>query len=501
MADQDGAQNIATATGAVNKRGEPQHATVEPPASRLISAQSHTDQLPLYSEEQPNIWASITELATTIRNEDDFNLPVLAYPRLDTNCKHDEHQQLLRYGRIVKTYFDAIENGNVELVAAFSGAGLTTIQTTDKQGRTPLLAAIEAGHTHMARYLLDVGADMNAYGIIATTTLGPARFGKKNEQHTYRTPIQFAAQTGHLPIVKLLIERGADDALIAPDGELALRLAASNGHREVVDYLPSRRGGGFGRWKTKHAKAMRRCKKAANSIYYFGKFFFWEVPRFFLWTIPKHAVVLPFIKGMKWLYEYRKEIPKMMARAAKDAANGMKKFPAQAWKAIKEIPRCIWRVLRYCVKLTWRSIKRLPRGLKIAFIWLWTGLKRGGLAVTNAIQRLFSFIHTACAAVLGFFQRITLRDVTNAFMTCLHATIFDAPRKLWDWMRTFGEASLKVMKSIFGCWGECMWALIRYAIAGVIYIPKKILEIILGCGSSMRSGGKEVLVWFDPKRV
>ena len=62
-----------------------------------------------------------------------------------------------------------------------------------------------------------------------------------------------AAEKGNLTIVKLLIEAyHADDKLIAKDGQIALRLAASNGHREVVDYLPSRSGGGMKRWKRKY---------------------------------------------------------------------------------------------------------------------------------------------------------------------------------------------------------------------------------------------------------
>jgi hypothetical protein len=42
---------------------------------------------------------------------------------------------------------------------------------------------------------------------------------------------------GNLVIVKILMEEyHCDDGLVASDGQIALRLAAQNGHREVVDF-------------------------------------------------------------------------------------------------------------------------------------------------------------------------------------------------------------------------------------------------------------------------
>ena len=74
---------------------------------------------------------------------------------------------------------------------------------------------------------------------------------------TQRTPLQQACKTGNLPIVKLLMETHAcNDALIAPDGQLALRLASRNGHKDIVSYLPLRRGGGWKRWKHNHKQSM-----------------------------------------------------------------------------------------------------------------------------------------------------------------------------------------------------------------------------------------------------
>ncbi|EDN10917.1 predicted protein [Histoplasma mississippiense (nom. inval.)] len=83
-----------------------------------------------------------------------------------------------------------------------------------------------------------------------------------------RTPLQLAAELGNLPLVKMFIETyQCDDSKVAPDGELALRLASKNGHRHVVDYLPARRGGGWKRWRTAHEVSMAKARDALKSIF------------------------------------------------------------------------------------------------------------------------------------------------------------------------------------------------------------------------------------------
>lgn len=490
--------------GAVNDEDQALHqSTSQANEHDTIHSQalSDTEQLPLYSEEVLGQGESISELAATLYAEEGQSLPILSYPPPSNDFLFEHSKDLDKRRRIVNAYFRAIESGNVELVASFWGFNLVTIETTDAGGKTPLLAAVEAGLTHMVRYLLDVGASIDNYGITATLVVGRFRHGKRHEQHIHRTPLQYAAQTGEFPIVKLLIERGADDALIAPDGELALRLAATNGHREIVDYLPVRRGGGFRRWKTKHAIAMRRCKKAVHKIYLFGKFFVWEVPRFLLWSVPKHVIVLPVIDGAKWVYKHRRDIPKILAGFAKDVAIGVTKFGAQALKGLKELPEAIWHFMKTCAIFIWRTIKRLPHGMKMALLWLWTGIKRTGIAIGYVFERVFSFLHTVCAAIGSFFRRITLQDVVNAFLICLRAIFVDVPKKVWEWLCTFGKASLAALKATFGCVGECFWLLIRCCVAVVTYVPEKIWQILKACASSIGNGGKEVMVWYNPKRV
>jgi hypothetical protein len=84
-----------------------------------------------------------------------------------------------------------------------------------------LLIAIERGHLDIVKLLIEKGAQVDE-----------ARIGDSV------TPLLIAAGHGHLEIVKLLIEKGAqvNQARIS-DGGLPLFFAAQNGHAEVVELL------------------------------------------------------------------------------------------------------------------------------------------------------------------------------------------------------------------------------------------------------------------------
>ena len=112
-----------------------------------------------------------------------------------------------------------------------------------------------------------------------------------------------------LPIVKLLFEEPycANDRLVAPDGQIALRLAVAGGRTAVVAYLPSRRVGGFLRFKIENTANIERIRKAASEISFIFTFFVCALPQLFLWYIPKHLLVLPVVRSCKWCWGKRKE--------------------------------------------------------------------------------------------------------------------------------------------------------------------------------------------------
>ncbi|KAF2029678.1 hypothetical protein EK21DRAFT_112720 [Setomelanomma holmii] len=211
---------------------------------------------------------------------------------------------------------------------------------------------------------------------------------------------------------------------------------------------------------------------------------------------------------MKWLHAHRAEVPGMIANFMKGVWGGMKKAPRAFWNGLKKIPKFltntimfIGRCLMFCSEIAWKLIKRLPNATNIALRWVWTGIKKTGLAIAKVFKQLISLSHTILTAIGGFFQRITPRDVALALVRCLHAIFVDVPKTIWKWLYSFGEASLKVFKAMFSWMGWLLWELIKCIMEAVVYVPKKIGEILVACGSTVKNGGREVLVWIDPKRV
>lgn len=86
-------------------------------------------------------------------------------------------------------------------------------------GETALADVVIENYLEAARFLLDLGADVNTRGLSA------------------ETPLMYAAGLGYREMVALLLERGAD--VNAQDGEqeTALFKAARHGYAEVCEAL------------------------------------------------------------------------------------------------------------------------------------------------------------------------------------------------------------------------------------------------------------------------
>jgi hypothetical protein len=364
-----------------------------------------------------------------------------------------------------------------------------------------------------------------------------------------------AASIGSLPIVKLLFEPPycANDALVAPDGQIALRLAAENDHRAIVDYLPSRRAGGYLRWKTHNARNIARIKNALHQIVTFIKFFVWHLPKFFIWDLPKHLVVLPLVRSCKWCWENRKRIglwwkhqllemprrvaefgkavwkvakkvPEAVWKVAKKVPEAVwkvaKKIPAAVWKVVKQVPEAVWKVAKKTPEVIWKAIKevskavweigkklwnlltvRIPNAISIALKWAWEGLSSLARAVGNIFLRFVSFLHTVLEAIITFLRNVTLRDIWNAFCDFLQAIFVTIPKTLWSWIQTFGEVSYKIMKVLLGWFGELLWWIVFLLKELVVYIPKKLGIILLSVGASIAKLFLEIRVWISPKAL
>lgn len=142
----------------------------------------------------------------------------------------------------------AVEGGHTEMARLLIGAG-AKVRFSYMDDGNPLGRACELGHAEIVEVLLDAGASVRGsldgppllqaagFGHAAVVRLLLDRGADPNELHEDdETALLTAAAGGHLDVVRLLVERGAEvDA--KSEGENALYRAASNGHQEVFDYL------------------------------------------------------------------------------------------------------------------------------------------------------------------------------------------------------------------------------------------------------------------------
>ena len=95
------------------------------------------------------------------------------------------------------------------------------VNAKDKDRNTALICASKNNNLEIVKYLVDVGADLNAEG-----------------GHYNKTALMYASENGRLEMVKYLVEKGAD---VNQKGgyyyKTALMLASLNGHLSIVKFL------------------------------------------------------------------------------------------------------------------------------------------------------------------------------------------------------------------------------------------------------------------------
>jgi uncharacterized protein len=121
------------------------------------------------------------------------------------------------------------ELGSILLDAAFSGdiaavqdlvrKGANVNFPDEELGDRPLHRAAMQGHSEVARFLIESGADVNA----------ACNLGSR--------PLHWAAEAGHMQTVRLLIEKGAQVNAVDSDNQTAADWAASAGHSDIAALL------------------------------------------------------------------------------------------------------------------------------------------------------------------------------------------------------------------------------------------------------------------------
>lgn len=382
---------------------------------------SSMDNLPRYTLEDSSEQSLDERIAAT----PELTLPILSAKNIYSRDGGPPDGAAILARDICATFHAAVTNNQDDVVTTFVSRGYISPDAPDLYLETPLLVAARCGHVGMVRTLVALGAGVDTYGQSARAVY---ERGAARATRFQRTPLQYAAESGRLAVVKVLVEEcGADDGLVAPDGALALRLAADNGHREIVDYLPARRGGGWRRWRVKHEKQMRRIDKSARKIERFLYYVLVAPPELLLWHLPR------------WAWENRARIGGWMKRTMAGIPKVLTKVPKYTWKAIKAVPE----ICEDAAEAMWRIVCGVPKVLELIFRWIQAGLVRVGQAVASSAKKIASVVHMAVCAVLLFLQRVTIRDIGRGLVVAAHSVFVDLPTASFKFVLDAGEVMYK----------------------------------------------------------
>ena len=114
---------------------------------------------------------------------------------------------------------DSCKAGLLEVTGALLKEDVSKMDKANDHGATPLFFACFYGHLDIVRLLVEKGADKD-----------------KAPDHG-ATPLFVACQNGHLDVVQVLVEKGADMDKTMNDGATTLFIACFYGHLEVVRLL------------------------------------------------------------------------------------------------------------------------------------------------------------------------------------------------------------------------------------------------------------------------
>lgn len=443
----------------------------------------------------------------------ELGLPLTRYPTkppqagadfwTDTRC---------RQAKIVDAFHEAVEKQQYDAISQFVSRGIVSPDATRHDGPSPLQVAVVLGDTKLVQLLAALGAEVNALHTVPTyfecaeanqwAGMPPAE-GRRPDafdvlrhpsyqcagEEAARTALMVAAARGNVAMTRLLLSLGADDGVTAPDGQIALRLAATNRHRDVVNLLPSRRGGELLRWKTSNARALKVINKALKKcgvfIYYVG-----YVPFFIVIRLPVEWIAKP-------LWKNRKDIASRCARAIRAVPRRMLKIGVDIGHRLKGVPRA---VVDGAVK-AWSIVRALPGAVGLVAKWAWGTVTALTRAVGKVPVAVINALHTLGVAIASALSRVNLASVGRALAAVPKALFVDLPVAIWGQLRALGKLSHDVLERLFGVLGQVVWGIGYVAQWVVLYIPKQLVKIVGKIGEAVGNGFKEIVVWFDPKHI
>jgi ankyrin repeat protein len=121
--------------------------------------------------------------------------------------------------------FDAVEKGAAGKLDKLLSRVEGSPDCRDRQGRTPLMLAVEAGNAALVGVFARHGADVNAVDTDGETAVMKAAYGD------------------HLDVLELLVSKGAAPDIRNNEGFSALEIAQEMGHEDLVAFLSAQSHG------------------------------------------------------------------------------------------------------------------------------------------------------------------------------------------------------------------------------------------------------------------
>lgn len=121
---------------------------------------------------------------------------------------------------------DIVKSGDLAALRDAVAKGYVPSRERDTKGSSPIIWAAGSGHLHVVRYLVEECSCDPAQQQVAKRSFGG------------RTPLHWAARNGHLPVVKYLVgECHVDIEMATSDGTTAFCWASWQGHLPIMEYL------------------------------------------------------------------------------------------------------------------------------------------------------------------------------------------------------------------------------------------------------------------------
>lgn len=194
----------------------------------------------LWLASMASAWAGVyDEILIAARDNRTEQVMDLVRRGMDPNTSDPSGMTLLMF---------AANNGNQELLDFLLRNRANTMKY-NRYGDTALALAALRGHVPIVRRLIEAGADLSGPGwaplqyaaFAGHADVVSLLLAKKPDLDkrapNRQTALMLAARNGHLEVVRLLIEADADMDLTDADGQSAMNLARKSGNTEIADYL------------------------------------------------------------------------------------------------------------------------------------------------------------------------------------------------------------------------------------------------------------------------